>query len=133
MLYRQWLKGLDNEVADNLLRDGHLLIPIAHKKIIFIHPSSGSGKFQHPTSSKTNLLLHYLTPLLLHRQKQQLKAQKPNKLLYSSAGNLSSSALESFNKIFSCWHLHKLCKKHPSLQQIEKIWWREQSKQPCHM
>ena len=33
-LYRQWFKGVDNEVADSLSRDGHLLTPCAHKNFL---------------------------------------------------------------------------------------------------
>ena len=144
VLYRQWFRGADNDLADSLSRDSLYLPTKSHKYLL-----SQSIPHQIPNSfyiaPPPKEILSFISSILqlLPVQQQRLVVPKPSELLLSNTGTISSQKLE-FNPCFStilrnssktssCQRLPKPSGKPPSLKAIEENWWREQSKPPSRM
>ena len=145
VLYRQWFRGEDNVIADSLSRDCYFLTPSAHETFLLQTIPS-----QVPKSFKIlpvpDEISSFVSSMLEQLPVQQLrcKPQKPSELARSATGVLSSIASSwktqstwtdsPSSKEISLWRLsHKQFAKHPSLQELERIWWKEQSVPPSHM
>ena len=144
VLYRQWFRGVDNDVADSLSRDAFFLSHANHTKFL-LHtiPSQVPRGFR--VQAIPREIASFITSILqpLPVRQQRLKPQKPSEIALGNAGLLSSYKLEpphSTSTVFppsrktsSCQHSHNQSEKRPSLQEIVQNWWREQSEPPCHM
>ena len=144
VLYRQWFRGADNDVADSLSRDAYYLTNNSHAQFL-----TQTIPQQVPTSFKIhplpNVITSFITStlLLLPVKQQRLKRQKPSELALSNVGRLSSFKLvsphsistvfPSSNAISSCQHSPNPSEKRLSLEEIKQNWWREQSEPPSHM
>ena len=145
VLYRQWFKGEDNVVADSLSRDCYFLSPQAHERFL-----SHTVPSQLPQAFRIlpvpDEISSFVSSILERLPVQQLrcKPQKPSDLARSEIGALSSIAstwkrpststnFPNFSETSSWPPSPKPSEKHPSLQAIERIWWREQSMPPSHM
>jgi hypothetical protein len=145
VLYRQWFKGEDNVVADSLSRDCFFLPPKAHEKFLaHTIPSQLPQNFSiRPVPAE---IVSFISSMLARLPVQQLrcKPQKPSELARLETGALSLIVSASKNQYTSTnspsssgtysWQpTHKLCEKHPSLSDLENIWWKAQSVPPSHM
>ena len=143
-LYRQWFKAVDNVVADSLSRDALFLSQDTHKSFLEqFAPNQVPKNFR--IVQVQDKIYSFVTSVLqlLPVKQQRLIVPKPSDLLLSNAGDHSLSKLESIQPFLThsqgsknkslCQHLHKPCEKPLSLQEIEKIWWKEQSMPPSHM
>ena len=145
VIYRQWFRGEDNVIADSLSRDCYFLTPKAHETFLLQTVPS-----QVPQSFKIlpvpEEISSFVSSTLAQLPVQQLrcKPQKPSDLARSATGVLSSIAsswrnqstsTDSLNSsAISLWRrTHKQFAKHPSLQDLEQIWWKAQSMPPSHM
>jgi hypothetical protein len=145
LLYKQWLRGEDNVVADSLSRDVYFLLPKTHE--IFLKSTVAS---QLPPNFHIQPLQEEIcsfissTLRLLPVNQQRLLQPKASDLARGNCGCLSSiarawknqSSLETFHlskEISSSQHLPKQSEKVPSLQEIKTIWWREQSTPPSRL
>ena len=144
VLYRQWFRGADNELADSLSRDAIFLPNNSHKTFLY-HKISHQIPNNFHISPPPKEILSFISSvlLLLPVQQQRLIAPKPSELLLSNIGLISSLKLESIpssskilqdsNKIFSCQRSPKPSERPPSLKEIEESWWKAQSMPPSHM
>ena len=145
VLYRQWFRGEDNVVADSLSRDCFYLSPSAHETFLSLTtPSQLPQNFRiRPVPDEID---SFISSMLARLPVQQLrcKPQKPSDLARSETGALSLIVSDSKNRStstdspssrrISSWQpSHKLCEKHPSLEDLERIWWKAQSVPPSHM
>ena len=143
-VYRQWFRGIDNDVADSLSRDSYFLSHTTHE--LFLKkcaPTQVPNNFKIQAVPKEICLFITSTLLLLPVQQHRLKQQKPSELAHLNVGLLSSLAsalknstskdLQNTSKILSCLPSPKRCGKQPSLEQIKQNWWREQSTPPSHL
>ena len=145
VLYKQWFRGEDNVVADSLSRDLYYLPCKSHEQFLFSTvPSQLPANFRIlPVPGEVSC---FVTSILQQFpvKKQRLMQRKPSELAHSNTGKLSCLALDlksqssskeltTSTKTSSCQHLHKLSEKVLSLKDIKGIWWKEQSKPPCHM
>ena len=144
VLYRQWFRGADNELADSLSRDALYLPPQSHKTFLTqTLPTQIPNSFHIAPPPKEILSFISSILLLLPVQQQRLVAPKPSELLLSNTGLISSQGLEcntSFSKflpnssrISSCRPSHKPYVRPPSLKEIEENWWKAQSMPPSRM
>jgi len=144
MLYTQWLKGSHNQVADSLSRDAYYLNANTHKIFLFktvSHQLPQNFKIK-PLPKEISCWI-YSTLQQLPKTTLWLKAQKRSELADSNIGILTSIASElqvCSSTIFhrsiktsSCQDSHKHSEKAPSLEELKNIWWKVQSKPPCHM
>ena len=144
MLYHQWLKGSQNQVADSLSRDAYYLNPNTHKKFLL-----ATVPQQLPKNFEINPLPKEITCWLLSMLRKLpktelwLKQQNPSELAVGNIGTLTwlaseskMSSLQDFLKSYktqSYQGLHKRLDKAPSLQEIINNWLKEQSQPPSHM
>ena len=144
VLYRQWFRGADNDLADSLSRDSMYLPHRSHK--LFLSqtlPSQIPNNFHIAPPPKEILSFISSILLLLPVQQQRLVAPKPSELLRSKTGLISSQGWkfnpcfskisQNSNKIYSCRHSHKPHERPPSLKEIEENWWKAQSVPPSRM
>ena len=144
VLYKQWLKGAHNIVADSLSRDLFFMNEITHTKFLrcTINKQLPALFTIKPVPKEITSYVYSLL-LMLPDQKQWLKPRKPSDLAVLNSGMLSSTALESMKSSLntskeikgsqSCHVLRKQLERAPSLQEIKDNWWREQSQPPSHM
>ena len=145
VLYRQWFKGEDNAVADSLSRDCHYLSNASHEKFLQLSiPQQLPQNFRiRPIPQKVS---SFLTSILqqLPVQELRLKAQKASDLAHGNLGILSyiksdlsrkSTLTDSrdSNATYSSPPLPKHVAKVPSLDELQNIWWKEQSVPPSRM
>ena len=143
-LYKQWLKGSDNQVADSLSRDAYYLNAHTHKDFLQhvipqqLPPNFGIKPIPREISCFITSILQQLP-----ETQQQSSIPKPSELALGNVGTLSylaselqtSSLMDSqgTTKISSCPVLLKHLEKAPSLNEIMDTWWKEQSQPPSHM
>ena len=144
VLYRQWFKGVDNDVADSLSRDAYFLSYTDHTKFL-LHtlPTQVPMSFKVQAIPKEIASFITSTLQLLPVKQLRLKPQKPSEVALGNVGLLSSYRLvrphsiwtvfPSSRKTSSCQHSRSQSGKQLSLQEIVQNWWREQSEPPCHM
>ena len=145
VLYRQWFRGEDNVVADSLSRDCYYLSPAAHENFLLTTvPSQLPQNFRIlPVPAEISSFVSS-TLEQLPVQPLRFRPQKPSELAHSEIGALSSIASDwrtrstltssPISRKTSSWPPSpKPSEKHPSLQDLERIWWREQSMPPSHM
>ena len=143
-LYKQWLKGDHNQVADSLSRDAYFLSYNSHKKFLhFVVPQQLPPNFS--TKPIPKEVSCYITSILqlLPEIQQQLVIQKPSELARGNVGTLSFIASELYQSSWmecqytkrasSCQHLPQQLGRDPSLEEIVETWWKEQSQPPSHM
>ena len=143
-LYKQWLKGSDNQVADSLSRDAYYLNANTHKKFLqHVIPHQLPPNFRIKPIPKE--ISCFITSILqqLPETQQQSSTPKPSEIALGNVGTLSylaselqmSSSMDSpgINKTSSCPALPKQSGKAPSLKEITESWWKEQSQPPSHM
>ena len=144
MLYKQWLKGQDNVVADSLSRDNYYLNANTHTRFLQL-----SAPQQLPLNFKIKPvpkeICSFITSTLqqLPDTQQQSSQQKPSELARGNTGLLtllasglkegSSKVSASIRKISSCQDLHKPVGQVPSLKEILGHWLKEQLQPPSHM
>ena len=137
-LYKQWLKGADNQVADSLSRYAYYMNPNTHKQ--FLHhviPQQLPQNFEiRPIPKEISC---FITSILQQLPETQLQSStpKPSELALGNIGTLSCIASGSqmstwinsqgTSKISSHLVLPKQLDKAPSLKEIKDIWWKEQS------
>ena len=144
VLYKQWLKGSHNVLADSLSRDFYFLDTNSHE--LFLKntvPSQIPKNFQIKQVPKEIDLFALSMLQKLPETKQWLKPLKPSELAVGNTGILSSiaSGLTMFSStVFqrncntqSSQGSDKQCEKVPSLQEIMDNWWKTQSQPPSHM
>ena len=143
-LYRQWFPGVENVVADSLSRDAYFLESNTHEILL-----NSTVKNQVPQDFRIrpvpNEICCFITStlLLLPLQQHRLMQQKPSELALLNVGFLSfrklasaksiSTIFPNSNRTSSSPHLPGQYEKQPSLEQIKKKWWKEQSTPPSHM
>ena len=144
VLYRQWFRGADNEVADSLSRDSFFLTHDSHKTFLLqTIPHQVPANFSiQPVPSKICSFISSIL-LLLPVQQQRSLPQKPSDLARGNVGMISSLELESnqyiskifqdSNKTYSSQHSPKPYERPPSLKEIQETWWKAQSMPPSHM
>ena len=143
-LYKQWLKGADNQVADSLSRDAYYMNTNTHKNFLnLVIPQQLPPNFK--IKPIPNEVSCFITSILqqLPVTQQQSSIQKPSDLARGNIGTLSYIASElhqsswmecqDIRKILSCQDLPKPLEKAPSLREIIQTWWKEQSQPPSHM
>jgi len=143
-LYKQWLKGSHNQVADSLSRDNYYLEPKAHENFLqSVIPQQLPKGFKIRPIPKE--ISSFISSILLQLPETQLQSstQKPSELARGNIGTLSciASGLTTYswmdcqgsNKTLSCQVLPKPLEKAPSLREIIQTWWKEQSQPPLHM
>ena len=143
-LYKQWLKGSDNQVADSLSRDAYYMNPKTHE--IFLRnvvPQQLPPNFKIKPIPKE--ISCFITSILQQLPETQLQSStpKPSELALGNIGILSCIASESqtytwknlqdTNKTSSYPVLPKQLERAPSLKEIMGIWLKEQSQPPSHM
>ena len=145
VLYRQWFRGEDNVVADSLSRDCYYLTPHAHENFLLQTVSSQLPRNFRIMPVPAEISSFVSSTLeLLPVQPLRCRPQKPSELAHSEIGALSSIASDwrtrstltssPISRKTSSWPPSpKPSEKHPSLQDLERIWWREQSMPPSHM
>ena len=143
-LYKQWLKGSDNQVADSLSRDAYYLNAHTHKEFLqHVIPQQPPPNFRiKPIPREISCFIISILQQLPETQ-QQSSIPKPSKLALGNVGTLSYLASElqmsslmdsqSTTKISSCPVLPKQSERAPSLNEIMETWWKEQSHPPSHM
>ena len=145
LLYKQWLRGEDNVVADSLSRDVYFLSPKSHE--IFLQSTvfpQLPPNFQILPLQEEICSFISSTLQLLPVNQQRLLQPKASDLARGNRGCLSSiaqawksqSSLETFqfSKETSSSPLsHKQSEKVLSLHDIKTIWWKEQSKPPSRL
>ena len=144
VLYRQWFRGADNDVADSLSRDSFFLTHSSHERFLRqTLPHQVPQHFSIQQVPKEIISFITSTLLLLPVKKQRLLPQKPSEVALGNVGLISSFKLVSphsisslfvnSNKISSFQPLPKRSGKQPSLEEIKRNWWRAQSMPPSHM
>ena len=144
VLYKQWLRGQDNAVADSLSRDNYYLSNTSHERFLSL-----SVPQQLPPNFKIRPLPReiycFITSMLQKLPGTQLQSSqpKPSDLARGNIGILTSIALDlatststdsTYHKrTSSCQVLPKQSEQVPSLDQIMHSWWKEQSQPPLHM
>ena len=143
-LYQQWLKGSDNLVADSLSRDSYYLNANTHKNFLTnVVPHQLPPNFSiKPVPKEISCFITLILQQLPATQ-PQLSKPKPSELALGNIGTLSCLVSESvmfslkeyqdISKISSCQDLPKQSGKGLSLEEIIKIWLKEQSQPPLHM
>ena len=143
-LYKQWLKGAHNQVADSLSRDAYYMSPNTHKKILhYVVPQQLPPNFSiKPIPKEISCFITLILQQLPDTQ-QQSSIQKPSELALGNVGTLSCITSElpqstwmgchGTNKTSSCQDLPKQLEKAPSLKDVIQTWWKEQSQPPLHM
>ena len=144
VLYKQWLQGSQNALADSLSRDFYFLDTHSHE--LFLHntvPSQIPPNFHIKHIPKEINLFAISMLQKLPKTKQWLKPLKPSELAVSNTGKLTSTALESMKsfwkdspdstKISLCQDSPKQSGKVLSLKEITKSWWNQQSQPLSHM
>ena len=145
VLYRQWFLGNDNIVADSLSRDALFLSEDTHilfLKKFFIKQIPKNFHLKEVPKE----ICSFITSMLesLPENKQRWKQPKPSEILLGEIG--SPSYIKQVCKNINSWkdflaskgtswsaHLLKRLEKHPSPQEIEENWWKNQSVPPSHM
>lgn len=144
-LFKQWLKGKYNWVADSLTRDAYYLPADTHSLFLsIIAPQQIPNNFEIKPVPKE--IASFITSILqlLPVQKQRLSQPKPSDIARGNVGVLSYCLSESqqartlkvslsSRKTSSAPPLPKLSEKPPSLQEINKSWLLTQSQPPSHM
>ena len=144
VLYKQWLKGQDNVVADSLSKDNYYLNANTHT--LFLKSSAPQQLPPNftikPVPKETCLFITSMLQQLPDTQ-QQSSQPKPSELAHGNIGLLtslasgskanSSKVLVPTRKISSCRNLHKPSGQAPSLKEIMDHWLKEQSQPPLHM
>ena len=144
VLYRQWFRGKENDVADSLSRDNFYLSHSSHEKFLTqTIPHQIPAQFRVRPIAKEISSFITSTLQLLPVRTQRLKQPKPSDIAHGNVGLLSSFKLASPHSIlslfpaskgiYSCQHLHNLSERQPSLKEIEAHWWKAQSMPPSHM
>ena len=144
VLYKQWLRGHDNMVADSLSRDNYYLNTNTHCK--FLHktvPQQLPPNFRIKPLPKE--ICSFITSILqqLPEDQPQSSQPKPSELARGNIGILTSivSEWETFTlmdshknrKTLYCQDLPRQSGSVPSLKDIVSTWWKEQSQPPSHM
>ena len=144
LLYKQWLKGKENVVADSLSRDNYYLSNNSHERFLSLTvPQQLPPNFRiRPLPREIYSFIISILQKLPDKQ-LQLTPPKPSELAHGNIGILTSIALElatststgstCHKDISSFQDLPKLSESVPSLNQIIHNWWREQSQPPLHM
>ena len=133
VLYKQWLKGSHNVLADSLSRDFYFLDTNSHE--LFLKntvPSQIPKNFQIKQVPKEIDLFALSMLQKLPETKQWLKPLKPSELAVSNIGKLTSTALESMKSFWKAsaestetilyQDLHKPSEKVPTLEEIVSNW-----------
>jgi hypothetical protein len=145
LLYKQWLRGEDNVIADSLSRDVYFLSPKSHENFLISTASS-----QLPPNFRILPLQEEIccfissTLQALPVNQQRWLPQKASDLAHGNRGCLSSIARvlknrsssedsQSFKETLSFQHSPKPSGNVLSLHEIKRIWWKEQSKPPSHL
>ena len=144
VLYKQWLKGQDNVVADSLSRDNYYMNANTHTLFLQLTvPQQLPANFRIKPLPRE--ICSYITSLLqqLPDTQQQSSQPKPSELARGRIGTLTSLAselkagslnnIQAINKTSSCQGLQKQSDQVPSLKDITLNWWKEQSQPPSHM
>ena len=145
LLYRQWFRGKDNDIADSLSRDLYYLSPQSHERFLKLSsPSQLPANFQ--IRQLPAKICCFISSVLQQMpvQKQRLIQPSPSELARGNIGSLSYIASGSTptctsptstpsNEISSCQPSHKPCERDLSLQDIVSTWWKTQSSPPSHM
>ena len=144
VLYKQWLKGHDNVVADSLSRDHYYLNTNTHKQFLLeTVPQQLPRNFS--ISPIPREISSFITSTLQKLPDGQLQSSrpKPSELARGNIGTLTSiasewgtcSLIDSMNnsKTQSSQDLPKQSEAVPSLADILHSWWKEQSQPPLHM
>ena len=133
ILYKQWLKGSHNQVADSLSRDSYFLNPNTHR--LFLQRSVPK---QLPQNFNIRPVLKeiscFIISILQQLPEMQLQSSipKPSEFAHGKVGILSCIVSESktsswtdsagISKISSCPVLHKHLERAPSLDSIMDTW-----------
>ena len=144
LLYKQWLKGNENVVADSLSRDNYYLSNNCHERFLSLTvPQQLSPNFRIRPLPKEICSFIISTLQKLPDKQLQLTPPKPSELAHGNIGILTSIALElatSTSTDSTCLKdtssfqaLPKRSESVHSLDQIIHKWWREQSQPPSHM
>ena len=144
VLYKQWLKGKDNVVADSLFRDNYYLSKHSHQRFLALTvPQQLPPNFR--IKQLPREICYFITSTLhkLPGTQQQSSLQKPSDLARGNIGILTSIALGSTTSTsinLTCpkrtslsQDLPKQSDVVPSLDQILATWWKEQCQPPLHM
>ena len=144
VLYKQWLNGQDNVVADSLSRDNDHLNSSTHTNFSHLSaPQQLPPNFSIKPVPKE--IYSFITSILQQLPGIQLQSSqpKPSKLAHGSIGLLTSlasglkansSKVSIFTKkLSSCQGLRKQSDQAPSLKEIMDHWLKEQSQPPLHM
>ena len=144
VLYKQWLRGHDNLVADSLSSDNYYMNANTHTKILQKSiPQQLPQNFHiRPIPREISC---YITSMLqqLPEDQPQTSRPKPSELAYGIIGILTSIVSESVTctstdsqstkGIRSYQHSPKQFESAPSLKEIVDNWWKGQSQPPLHM
>ena len=144
VLYKQWLKGQDNVVADSLSRDNYYLSANTHTRFLQLTvPQQLPRNFAiRPVPRE---ICYFITSILqqLPDTQPQSSLQKPSELAHGNIGILTSIASEwtansskgsiPMNRTSYYQDLHKQSGQVPSLKGIVGIWLKDQSQPPSHM
>ena len=133
ILYKQWLKGSHNQVADSLSRDAYFLNPNTHR--LFLQrtvPQQLPQNFNIRPVPKEIFCFVILILQLLPEMQLQSSIPKPSELAHGNVGILSCIVSESKTsswtgsagicKISSYPVLHKQLERAPSLDSIMDTW-----------
>ena len=144
VLYKQWLKGQDNVVADSLSRDNYYLSANTHTRFLQLTvPQQLPNNFRiKPLPSE---ICSFITSTLQQLPGTQLQSSqpKPSELARGHIGYLTLVASElAANTLKASIHtsrtlysqdLPRQSGQVPSLREIMDIWLKEQSQPPLHM
>ena len=144
-MYSQWFAGKFNVATDSLSRDLYFLSMSSHEKFlqkIVPHQLPANFKIHRVPEEISSFISSMLQQLPV--KTQRLLPQKPSEIALGIFGENFCAKLASQNQRFcsnltitnvisSCQHSLKHIEKGPCLEEINKIWWREQSTPPSHM
>ena len=144
VLYKQWLKGQDNVVADSLSRDNYFLSANTHTRFLQLTvPQQLPSNFVIKPVPKEICCFITSTLQQLPDDQQQSSRPKPSDLARGNIGHLTSivselTANSSNTSTYTsrtsyCQDSHKQSEQVPSLNEIRDIWLRDQSQPPSHM
>ena len=144
VLYKQWLKGQDNVVADSLSRDNYYLSANTHSRFLQLSvPQQLPKNIRIKPVPKE--ICSFITSILQQLPETQLQSSqpKPSELALGNIGQLTLVASElaasiskvSIPTIRTSYYqdLPKQLEQVPSLEEIVGIWLRDQSQPPLHM
>ena len=145
VLYRQWMAGEFNVIADSLSRDSLFLNPDSHKFFLeTLLPFQLPDYFHLKVVPQEIVSFISSTLALLPENEQRWKEPRPSEILLGSVGKdfCQKSECKSIYSLKECLHSrktscsalsHKLLEKLPSLQETLTSWSKAQCLPPSHM